>query len=150
MKRKRLFTIASGTVVALAIAGSVAYATIPGAGNVYSACMLKGVGTIRLIDKSLPSTNLMSRCTDKEIEVTWNQAGQPGPPGDDGAAGASGANGADGADGADGQDGVSVTSAVEPAGTNCPHGGSNFVAASGVTYACNGRDGSAAHRAVFG
>jgi hypothetical protein len=53
---------------AIALAGGIAYATIPGPNNVYSACMLKGIGTIRLIDKSLPATNLMSRCTDKETD----------------------------------------------------------------------------------
>jgi hypothetical protein len=81
MNRKRLLTTAAGMLLSAAIAGGVANATIPGPGNVYSACILKGVGTIRLIDKSLPSTNLMSHCTDKETEISWNQAGQPGPPG---------------------------------------------------------------------
>jgi hypothetical protein len=59
MNRKRLLVSAAGTLVAAAIAGGVAYATIPDANNVYNACMLKSLGTIRLIDKSLPSTNLM-------------------------------------------------------------------------------------------
>ena len=63
MRRKRLIVAAAGTLLAAAIAGGVAYATIPGPGNVYSACMLKNVGTIRLIDPALPSSNLMSRCT---------------------------------------------------------------------------------------
>src|SRR5436190_20731305 len=105
MKRKRLLTAATGVLVAVAIAGGVAYATIPGPGDVYSACMLKGLGTIRLIDKSLPSTNLMSRCTDKETEISWNQAGQPGPAGPQGARGEPGASGTNGGDG---KDGVSV------------------------------------------
>jgi hypothetical protein len=141
----------------LALAGGIAYATIPDANKVFTACMLKGVGTIRLVDKSLPSTNLMSRCTDKETEISWNQAGQPGavgPQGLKGEAGAPGTNGTDGTPGADGKDGangtpgtdgkdgVSVTSAVEPAGANCADGGSKFTAANGVTYACNGAPGS--------
>jgi hypothetical protein len=37
---------------------------------------------------------------------------------------------------------VSVTSADEPAGDNCAHGGSKFTAANGVTYACNGFPGT--------
>src|SRR3954447_10684686 len=129
MNSKRLLTAALGVLVAAGIAGSVAYATIPGPGNVYSACMLKSVGTIRLIDKSLPATNLMSHCTDKETEVSWNQAGQPGPPGLQGAKGepgTPGANGTNGADGKDGKDGASVTNAVEPPGVNCASGGSQF------------------------
>jgi hypothetical protein len=140
MKRKRLLTAAAGTLVAAAIAG-VAWASIPGPGNVYSACMLKGLGTIRLIDKSLPSTNLMSRCTDKEIEIAWNQAGQPGPPGPQGAKGDLGERGTNGTNGTDGKDGVSVTSAVEPAGSNCANGGSKFTASNGASYACNGAQG---------
>jgi hypothetical protein len=144
---RRGTVVAVLTVAALALAGGVAYATIPGPGNVYSACMLKGLGTIRLIDKSLPSTNLMSHCTDKETEISWNQAGQPGPPGpqgakgEPGAPGTNGTNGTNGTDGADGQNGVSVTTASEPAGANCPSGGSRFTAANGVTYACNGAPG---------
>lgn len=79
---KRLLISALGALVAAALVGAVAYATIPGPDNVSSACMLKGLGTIRLIDKSLPATNLMSRCTDKETGISWNQAGQPGPASD--------------------------------------------------------------------
>jgi hypothetical protein len=49
MKRNRLLTTAAGTLVATAIAG-VAWASIPGRGNVYTACMLKGIGTIGKTD----------------------------------------------------------------------------------------------------
>src|SRR6478752_1586325 len=98
----RGLVIGIAAVAALATAGGIAYATIPGPGYVYSACMLKGVGTIRLIDKSLPPTNLMSHCTDKETEISWNQAGQPGPAGPAGPAGAKGDPGATGTNGADG------------------------------------------------
>jgi hypothetical protein len=42
-----------------------------------------------------------------------------------------------------GDNGVSVTSTPLGAGNeNCPHGGSAFTSATGVTYACNGADGS--------
>src|SRR5436853_4666816 len=142
MNRKRLLTAAAGALVAAAIAGGVAYATIPGPGNVYSACMLKGLGTIRLIDKSLPSTNLMSHCTDKESEISWNQAGQPGTAGSQGVKGEAGAPGTNGTNGINGKDGVSVTSADEAAGANCTKGGSSFTAANGTTYACNGAPGA--------
>ena len=51
-----------------ALGGGLAYATIPSSGgNVYTACMLKGVGTLRLIDPSLPSSNLMNRV------LIWNR-----------------------------------------------------------------------------
>ena len=88
--RRRLAIAAIGAAVTLTLAVGIAYATIPGPDNIYSACMLKGIGTIRLIDKSLPATNLMSRCTDKELEVSWSQRG---PQGDPGAAGAKGDKG---------------------------------------------------------
>ena len=42
------------TLTLLALAAGIAYATIPDGGKVYTACMLNGVGTIRLIDPSLP------------------------------------------------------------------------------------------------
>jgi hypothetical protein len=43
MNRRRSVSSAVGALVAAAVAGGVAYATIPGPGNVYSACMLKGL-----------------------------------------------------------------------------------------------------------
>ena len=140
MKRRRGLVLV-GVVAAAALAGGVAYATIPGPGDVYSACMLKGVGTIRLIDKSLPPTNLMSRCTDKETEVSWNQAGQVGPAGPTGARGEPGAPGTNGTNGTNGKDGVSVTTAPEPVGANCGAGGAELTAANGVSYVCNGERG---------
>lgn len=84
--RKRWFTRRSVQVCTLvvgivAVAAGVAYATIPDSGGVYTACMLKNVGTLRLIDPSLPSANLMSHCTSRETQITWNQKGQPGPTG---------------------------------------------------------------------
>lgn len=113
MKRKRLLTAAAGTLIAAAIAG-VAWASIPGPGSVYTACMLKGLGTIRLIDKSLPPTNVMSHCTNKETEISWNQAGQPGPLGPKGDQGSPGAAGPAGLAGPAG--------AVGPAGREGPNG----------------------------
>jgi hypothetical protein len=68
-------------------------------------------------------------------------AGAKGETGAQGDPGADGADGEDGQNGTNGQNGVSVTSAVEPAGANCPTGGSVFTAANGVTYACNGAKG---------
>lgn len=99
MKRRGLFVAIAVTTAASVIAG-IAYATVPDENKVYTACMLKGLGTIRLIDKSLPAGNLMSHCTLKEVEISWNQAGQPGPPGPQGANGEPGTPGADGSDAA--------------------------------------------------
>jgi hypothetical protein len=91
--RRRHWRLAVLVFAGLVVAGGVAYATIPDGGGVYTACMLKNVGTIRLIDPSLPSTNLMSHCTALETQISWNQTGQQGPTGLTGAAGADGAQG---------------------------------------------------------
>lgn len=142
-----------------AIAGGVAYAAIPDANKVFTACMLKNVGTIRLIDKSLPSTNVMSHCTSQEVEISWNQKGQDGapgtpgptgPPGTAGPAGKDGINGTNGTNGTDGKDGASVTNIAEPPGANCANGGSQFTVGSGApTYACNGADGSGGSSSAY-
>lgn len=149
MRRREIVAAAAGAVVATVLAGSVAWAGIPGDGGVYTACMLKNVGTVRLIDKSLPPSNLMSRCKPAlEVEISWSQQGPTGLQGLQGIQGPPGQNGTNGADGqpgapgAPGQDGISVTSDPEPAGANCASGGSRFTASNGVTYACNGTAGS--------
>ena len=90
---RRAVVVAVAVVITLAAAAGLAYATIPDNGKVFTACMLKSVGTVRLIDSYLPSTNPMSHCTSLETQVTWNQQGQQGPQGPQGAAGASGTGG---------------------------------------------------------
>jgi hypothetical protein len=57
--------------------------------------------------------------------------------------GQDGQDGQPGQDGQDGQDGVSVTNQSLAPGEDaaCPNGGTKFIAASGVSYACNGADG---------
>jgi hypothetical protein len=128
MKRQTLLTAVISALAASAIAGGVAWASIPDTSKVFSACMLNGVGTIRLIDKSLPSTNFMSHCTDRETEVSWNQQGLQGLQGIQGPAG---------------KDGTSVTNTAESAGANCANGGSRFTVGAGIpTFACNGKDGT--------
>src|ERR1700754_2325545 len=82
MSRNLLFGALAGGAIVLALAGGVAWAAIPGGGNVYTACMLKNVGTVRLIDKSLPQSNIMSRCTSLEVEVSWNHQGPKGDKGE--------------------------------------------------------------------
>jgi Collagen triple helix repeat (20 copies) len=104
----------------LAIAGGVAYATIPSSGNVYTACELNHIGTIRLIDPTLPSSSWMSHCTALETPVSWNQSGQPGPVGAQGPKGDTGATGPAGAQGPAGNDGA--PGATGPAGQQGPQG----------------------------
>jgi Collagen triple helix repeat (20 copies) len=107
-------------VAGLAVAGGVAYATIPSSGAVYTACMLNHIGTIRLIDPTLPSSSLLSHCTQLETQVSWNQTGQPGPVGPQGPKGDTGAAGPAGPQGPAGQDGA--PGAAGPAGPPGPTG----------------------------
>jgi len=109
-------------LVALLVAGGIAYATIPDGGGVYTACRLNGVGTIRLIDPSGPSGSLLSRCTQLETQIQWNAKGQQG---------------------ATGPAGASPTVAQVGRGdSHCPSGGAAITDASGSTaYVCNGQDG---------
>ena len=107
-------------VAGLAVACAAAYATIPSSGNVYTACELTHVGTIRLIDPTLPSSSLMSHCTAFETQVSWNQTGQPGPVGPPGPKGDTGAPGTPGPQGPAGNDGA--PGAPGPAGQQGPKG----------------------------
>ncbi len=115
---RRTAAVAGIAAVVLAAAAGIAYATIPSSGNVYTACMLKGVGTIRLIDPSLPSSNLLGHCSALETQVSWSQNGQPGAPGPQGPQGAKGDPGTPGATGATGPAGpAGADGAAGPAGT---------------------------------
>jgi Collagen triple helix repeat (20 copies) len=126
---RRGLAIGVTAVAALALAGGIAYATIPDSSNAFTACMLRNVGTIRLIDKSLPDSNPMSHCTQLETQITWNQKGQPGAAGPQGAAGPSGATGPAGPQGPKGDAGPQgaqgpqgETGAAGPAGADGPQG----------------------------
>ena len=131
-RRVRL-TIAAGACCA-ALASGVAYATIPGGGGGYTACVLKNVGTIRLIDPTLPPSQVMSHCTSLENQIGWSRQGRAGPTGPAGEVGATGASGvqgvagpagnrgATGATGLQGQTGT--TGAQGSRGNEGPQGGS--------------------------
>ena len=85
-------------IAIFAVAGGVAYAAIPDVGTgVYHACMLKNIGTIRIIDPE------RQRCSASlEVELTFNKQGPTGNPGPTGPPGPPGAPGRDGEDGQDG------------------------------------------------
>ncbi len=123
--RRKGVLVLVGAVALLAVAG-VAYATIPDGAGVYTACRLNGVGTIRLIDPSGPSTSLLSHCAAFETQITWNQKGQKGEAG------------------APGQNGVSPTVAQLSAGdSHCPAGGAAITDAAGTpAYVCSGQNGA--------
>ena len=66
---KRIMIV--GVVLVILVAGGAAFATIPGTDGVIHSCMLKGVGTIRIID---PSGG--QKCQKSlESPLDWNQAG---------------------------------------------------------------------------
>jgi hypothetical protein len=82
----------------------------------------------------------------KEVtKIAKKYAGKPGATGPAGPAGPQGPKGDTGAAGGKGADGVSVTSTESNStidGSHCTGvGGSKFTSASGVTYACNGKEG---------
>lgn len=78
---RRARRVVLAAVALFAAAAGIAYATIPDGNGVYTACMLNKVGTVRLIDPSLPASNLMSHCTSFETQITFNKQGPQGLPG---------------------------------------------------------------------
>lgn len=92
--RTRRGALALAAAVVVAMAGGIAYAAIPDADGTYHACMLKHVGTIRIIDPD------RQRCsTYLEVELSFAKQGPQGDPGPAGPAGPPGEDGVDGADG---------------------------------------------------
>lgn len=81
-----------GAALVLVAGGAIAYAAIPSNTGVFTACMTKSSGTIRLIEAT-------DTCRSAEQKVSWNAAGQPGLPGEDGDDGADGTNGTNGVSG---------------------------------------------------
>jgi hypothetical protein len=90
----------------------------------------------------ITSTKQISPKVLKTLHGNAGPAGASGSAGAQGPQGPQGPAGPKGENGATGKDGVSVTSSAEPKGVNCAEGGSKFTAASGATYACNGKEGS--------
>jgi hypothetical protein len=77
--------VAAATLAVVAVTAGVAYATNPGSGGKFTACVLNRVGTIRLIDSA--KTGLRGKCSKRETKVTWNAKGPVGPAGATGPAG---------------------------------------------------------------
>ena len=138
LRAPRRTVVAAAAVLALAGAG-IAYASIPDSGGTYTACELKGIGTIRLIDPSLGSKNLLGHCTALETQISWSQNGQPGPAGAEGPKGDTGPAGADGAPGAKGDTGA--TGPQGPKGDTGPAGADGAPGVKGDTGAA-GADGA--------
>jgi hypothetical protein len=83
-------------VVALfALAGGIAYATVPDDAGVFNGCMLDATGTIRMVDPSAPKSSLLSHpcTTGLETPISFNERGQQGAVGPQGPAGPQGPQG---------------------------------------------------------
>jgi hypothetical protein len=116
----RLSVAVVASVVTAVVVGGVAWAVqSPVDGNgVIHACYNPTTGAVQL--------DVVGSCPKKgnTTPITWNVQGPRGDPG------------------TNGSNGQSVTATVlAVADPNCPFGGSQFTAANGTTYACNGADG---------
>src|SRR5690349_17556428 len=78
-------------VLVLGVSGGIAWASIPDADGVFTACISNADGSIRMIDPSAGQS-----CTGGENRVQWNKKGVEGPKGPTGATGPQGPRGAQG------------------------------------------------------
>jgi hypothetical protein len=84
-----------GAVIAVALTGGVAYATIPDGSGVLHACYKQENGQLRLVQAA-------TDCNPSESAITWNQQGPKGDTGNTGPQGPKGDTGAAGPQGASG------------------------------------------------
>jgi type VI protein secretion system component Hcp len=120
--QRRSMRVAMLAAALLAVAGGLAYATIPDSGGVIHACYLTKLGTLRVIDPSAGQ-----QCTSLETAIDWNKQGPqgiqglPGPKGDTGATGPAGAKGDQGDPGPQGPPGPKGDPGPQgPAGAGVP------------------------------
>jgi hypothetical protein len=103
---RRGFWLLAVAVVGLALAGGVAYATIPDSGGVIHACFKPGDATklggaaLTVVDSESGAT-----CKAGDTALTFNQQGPPGPQGAPGAQGPAGPEGPQGPAGPAGPEG---------------------------------------------
>jgi hypothetical protein len=116
MRPRDLIAALVGASAVLVVAGSVAWAGIPGTSGVIQGCYDSG-GNVKVVE-ALP-------CPRNYTPFQWNQQGQPGT------------------NGTNGTNGVSPQVTPLPEGdANCPAGGAALTDASGTTaYICSGADG---------
>ncbi len=110
---QKLTAASVGAVIAIALTGAVAWATIPSSGGVIHGCYQKSDGKLRVVND--PST-----CRDAELPISWNQTGPQGPKGDTGATGPQGHTGPQGLPGQKGDTGA--TGPQGPQGDPGPQG----------------------------
>ena len=121
MNRKRLLGLAVGALVAAAIAGGVAYATIPDSNGVIHGCYQSSSGVLRVIGTS-PTVG-GGKCSSTEKPLDWNQKGPTGAKGATGAKGPSGPKGERGPTGSNGTNGATgPTGPIGPTGPSVASG----------------------------
>jgi hypothetical protein len=114
MRRRDLIAALVGGTIVMALAGSVAWAAIPGPGGVIQGCYDAG-GNVKVVD-ALP-------CPARYTPFQWNQQGIQGPKGDKGDPGSQGPPGAKGDAGAPGQNGADGQPGAQgPPGERGPQG----------------------------
>jgi len=89
--------LAGVSAALFALAGGIAYATIPDADGTFHACISNADGSIRMIDPS--ESGSAGHCLGGENQVQWNKKGQDGAKGAQGPQGEKGATGATGPQG---------------------------------------------------
>jgi Collagen triple helix repeat (20 copies) len=135
--------IAMFAVMALALAGGIAYATIPDAAGLIHGCYKTQNGQLRVIDSG--------NCGPSETQLTWSQIGPAGPHGATGAEGPAGPEGPEGPAGPQGPPGPSGTLAwahVAADGTVLGSSGNVAVARPGAGFYCVAVTGGTAHAAM--
>src|SRR4051794_7509123 len=95
--RRRAMRLAGVSAALFALAGGIAYATIPDADGTFHACISNADGSIRMIDPS--ESGSAGHCLGGENQVQWNKKGQDGAKGAQGPQGEKGATGATGPQG---------------------------------------------------
>jgi hypothetical protein len=141
--------VALAIVGALAVAGGIAYATIPDASGVIHGCYKKSSpnqGTLRVID-----TDKAQACSNAETALDWSQTGPPGPKGDQGLQGPTGPSDVWSVDGFGANKNLPISTWVNLATTSTLPAGSYFVQAEAeadsitstpTEYSCNLVDSS--------
>jgi Collagen triple helix repeat (20 copies) len=115
------------TGVLVALAGTVAFASIPDSAGVIHACFKTNNGQLRVIDSAT------QQCRKGETAISWNQAGLPGPQGPQGIQGLTGAAGATGATGPQGLKGdTGATGATGAQGIQGLTGATGATGAQGI------------------
>lgn len=96
----RKLLLITAALAAVALAGGIAYATIPDGAGVIHACYSKSGDTLRVIDSSTSS------CKGNETALNWNAQGPAGPQGPKGDTGPQGPKGDTGLQGPKGDTGL--------------------------------------------